>query len=197
MLLVLLIVAVTITITILVTNRQRARQAAKMAAARGWRYTIPGWQEFFKPRFQVVGTTPDGAVWEIRRLWANRQLHYQWQAFSVPLPYGSVEILPAKNGVLPVGKPLTMTATSAPTEDWPAVYQLFTSHNRLALLFADEKLVTLLRQLPAPPQRGSLVRLTWKGRTLRIVCFYAEGWEVLERMVALGETLAGVARRAY
>ncbi|MCP4362438.1 MAG: hypothetical protein GY796_30905 [Chloroflexi bacterium] len=172
-------------------NWRQHQERSQQAQLRGWRYAASDWRYFLKPHFQLAGTTPTGKIWEMNQRWQNGRLLFVWQTKSTRLPYGIIKILPSqfKLESAPSQFPMKLHLLQPFVKDWPDTLQIFTSHDQLAHTFFGPAIIKKLYPFPVWPERGSLQGLVWQQNTLLIVGHFENGWEVLDRIVALGTAL--------
>ena len=183
---ILLFVALAVAGGIVGSNWLAARKIAQEAERRGWRYIMPKWIGWSRPTINIAGHTENGAIWELRRIKSARQIQYSWRTYSAPLPYGSIQILPTGVDSSAGDQKIKLREVCPNHAPWPAEFSLYTSHDQLANLIGPD-LTDAMCRFPPHPQKGALAMIRWEDGVLTITCFYEEGWEVIDRLVAFGE----------
>lgn len=158
------------------------------ARKRGWRFQPQPWWRRWRRQYRLAGTTPQGAVWELRRVQRSGVFLFRWVTYDKPLPYGSLLLLPQARAL---AEPKQRDLQPVQLEDvsWQARFLLLATHQRLGERYVGVAVRHFLHMWPLWPQVGALEDVQWNQTRLLINGRFDRNWETIDRIVALGTAL--------
>lgn len=174
-----------------IKNWRENRLRQRTADAYGWRYWNRGWNRvLLRPSYEIAGTTPEGVVWELRRVQRKRQLYFVWSSLQRLLPYGALIIRPRQAGARASNRMKEGAhQVEVGSERWQSEYVMWTTHTMLAQKYFNQEVELAMTDWPQWPAPGSLEEIIWDRERLVIRVRQHNDWFALNQIVVLGTAL--------
>ena len=161
------------------------------AEANGWRYQPKGWQSWVINEYSIVGSTPNGIIWELKRVRNGDNFYFSWKTENAKFAHGFLQIRPrlsVQHANL-ADDLIKHQVQNLGSEKWRGTYVVFTTHQFSVPKYMTPELQEAMLCWPEWSEPGALEFVHWQGHVLEINGRYQDDWQNIERLVALGTLL--------